>query len=44
MAARAAAAESDIGLPLYVDDVLVDGGSVLQAFGVRTAGDIDLLW
>ena len=26
------------------DHVLVDGGSVLQAFGLRRAGDTDLLW
>jgi hypothetical protein len=29
---------------LGLDDVLVDGGSVLQAFGLRPAGDTDLLW
>jgi hypothetical protein len=32
------------GVPLSIDDLLVDGGSVLQAFGVRPAGDTDLLW
>lgn len=31
-------------VPLSVDDLLIDGGSVLQAFGLRPAGDTDLLW
>ena len=27
-----------------LDDIMVDGGSVLQAFGLRRAGDTDVLW